>query len=257
MHDLLTLYDTQLRINIEYPGVRKETFPHLVRFIQPAPGMNFISYSRLPEADMDEVIQQQINDLAPRPQPFSWHVYEHDGPPGLQSQLLAHGFAPDDEPDAVLVLEAQRAQAALRAPVRADIRRLVHRQQLDDVTAVEQWVLGGNFDWLKQRLGNHLEIPGYVSVYVAYVEGQPACAGWVYFYPNNPFAGLFGGATRNEFRKRGLYSALLAVRVQEAMARGYPFITTGASPMSHPILVQNGFRLLTHAYAHEWKGRRA
>ena len=93
------------------------------------------------------------------------------------------------------------------------------------------------------------------ALFVAYVEGQPASIGWVYFHPNSQFAGLFGAATRTEYRKRGLYSALLAVRVQEAIGRGYAFVTTGAGPMSRPILLQNGFRLLTHAYAHEGKDK--
>jgi len=66
---------------------------------------------------------------------------------------------------------------------------------------------------------------------------------------------LFGGATLPTYRKRGLYTAVLAVRVQEAIRRGYRFLATGASPMSHPILAQNGFRLLTYAHAYEWKGR--
>ncbi len=255
MHDLLALYDREMRINIEYPGVRRESFPQLVRFIRPAPGMNFIAYSRLDEAHMDEIIQQQIADLAPLLQPFSWHVYEHDQPASLQNRLAAHGFAPDDEPDAVMALAAQEAQPILRATIRAEVRRLEHRNQLDDVITVEQHVLGGNFGWIKSRLGDHLDIPGYLSVYVAYVEGQPASVGWVYFNPGSQFASLFGAATRREYRQRGLYSALLAARVQEAIGRGYAFVTTGASPMSQPILMQNGFRLLTHAFAHEWKGK--
>jgi len=35
-------------------------------------------------------------------QPFSWHVCDHDSPPRLKERLLAHGFAPDDDPDAIM-----------------------------------------------------------------------------------------------------------------------------------------------------------
>jgi hypothetical protein len=252
--ELLALYDQQLRIEIEYPGVRKESFPLLVRFIKPAPGMNFIAYSHLDEANMDTLIEEQIAYFAPMPQPFSWHVYEHDAPPDLKDRLLAHGFAPDDDPDAVMVLDLQGVLPALLETSPIEIRRLTQSDQLDDVVRVEEQVLGGDFGWLKQRLSQHLEIPNYVSVYVAYVDGQPACTGWIYFYPHNAFAGLFGGATLPALRKRGLYTAVLAVRVQEALRRRYRFATTGASPMSRPILTHHGFQLLTHAYAHEWKG---
>jgi len=253
--DLLALYDAQLRIEIEYPGVRKEAFPQLVRFIKPAPGMNYVSYSRLDKANLDAIIQEQIAYFSTMDQPFSWHVYEHDTPPDLKDRLLAHGFAPDDDPDAVMVLEAQEASPALLSPVAIDIRRITQRDQLDDVVQIEAQVWGGDFGWLKQRLGDHLEIPDYLSVYVAYVDGQPACSSWIYFHPHNQFAGLFGGATLPAFRARGLYTAVLAIRVQEARRRGYRFSTTGASPMSRPILARNGFRLLTYAYAYEWKGR--
>ncbi len=253
--ELLALYDTQLRIEIEYPGSRKEAFPHLVRFIRPAPGMNTISYSRLDEHDLDAVIQEQIAYLAPMNQPFSWHVCDHDLPLCLKERLLAHGFALDDDPDAVMVLDTPNASPALLAPVTLDIRRITQRDQLDEVANIEAAIWGGDFGWLKQRLGEHLEIPDYVSVYMAYVDGRPACSGWVYFHPRSQFAGLFGGATLPVFRQRGLYTAVLAVRVQEAMRRGYRFLATGASPMSQPILAHNHFRLLTHLHACEWHGR--
>ncbi|CAG0936038.1 hypothetical protein TFLX_04899 [Thermoflexales bacterium] len=252
--DLLALYDAQLRIEIEYPNVRKEVFPQLVRFIKPAPGMNYVSYSRLDEADLDAVIQEQIAYFSTMDQPFSWHVYEHDTPPSLKEHLLAQGFAPDDDPDAVMVLEVQETSPALLNPAAIEIRRITQRDHLDDVVQIEAQVWGGDFGWLKQRLGDHLEVPNYLSVYVAYVDGQPACSSWIYFHPHSQFAGLFGGATLPDFRARGLYTAILAVRVQEAMQRGYRFLATGASPMSQPILAQNGFRLLTRAYAHEWQG---
>ena len=138
-----------------------------------------------------------------------------------------------------------------------EITRLTQLDQLDDVVRVEEQVLGGDFGWLKRRLSEHLAIPDYLSVYVAYVDGQPACSGWIYFYPHNAFAGLFGGATLPALRKRGLYTAVLAVRVREALQRGYRFVTTGASPMSRPILQQHGFQFLTYAYAHEWQGNTA
>lgn len=252
--DLLNLYDTQLRIEIEYPGVRKEAFPHLVRFIRPAPGMNFISYSRLEGMDISAVINEQVAYFSPMDQPFSWYIYDHDTLPNLKDHLLAHGFAPDDDPDAVMVLDMGETPPALLEPVPFDIRRLSQMEQVDDVVRVEEGVLGGDFSWLKQRLGEHLKIPDYLSVYVAYIDKRPVCAGWVYYHPHSQFAGLFGGATLPAYRKRGLYTSLLAIRIQEAMRRGYRFLATGASPMSQPILARNGFYLLSHAYDYEWQG---
>jgi GNAT superfamily N-acetyltransferase len=253
--ELLALYDRELRIEIEYPGVRKDVFPNLVRFVRPPPGMNYVGYSHLDEGEIDAVIQEQIDFFTQMDQPFSWHVYDHDTPPSLGDRLLAHGFIADDDPDAVMVLTVADTAPALLEPVGDHVRRIDQPDQLEDVVSIEEHVWGGDFSWLTGRLGPHLEIPGYLSVYIATVEGQPACSGWAYFYPKSQFAALFGGATLPEYRGLGLYTGVLAARVQEAVQRGYRYLTTGASPMSQPILARNGFRLLTHAHDYEWKGR--
>ncbi len=256
MQEVLALFDKEQRIEIEYPGARKEVLPHVVRFVRPSPGKNFILHSRLNETNVDAAIQEQVAYFTQMDQPFEWKVYDYDTPPDLKDRLVASGFQPDDDPDAVMVLDLQEAPPALLEPILVDVRRLTRRDQLDDIVRVEGQVLGGNFDWLKQHLGDHLEIPGYVSVYAAYVDSQPACTGWVYFHPYSQFAGLFGGATLSDHRRRGLYTAVVAIRAQEATQRGYRFLTTGASPMSHPVLAKHGFRLLTYAHAYEWKGNR-
>ena len=53
--------------------------------------------------------------------------------------------------------------------------------------------------------------------------------------------------------KRGLYTALVATRVQAALRRGYRFLTIDASPMSQPIVASHGFQLLTYACDYAWK----
>ncbi|MCI0396137.1 MAG: N-acetyltransferase [Chloroflexi bacterium] len=252
--EVLALYDKEQRIEIEHPGTRKDVLPHVVRFVRPAPGANLIAYSRLNESNADAVIEEQIAALAPLNQPFSWKVHDYDTPPDLGERLVAHGFE-RQEPDAIMVLDLREAPAALLEPVTADVRPIRQRGQLADVIKVEEQVWGGSFAWIKQRLGDHLEIPGYLSVYVAYVEGQPVCSGWTYFYGNGHFAGLWGGSTVATYRKRGLYTAVLAVRVQEAMQRGTRYLTIDASAMSRPIVARHGFQLVAQACDYDWKGR--
>jgi GNAT superfamily N-acetyltransferase len=253
INHILEQFDQQQRIAIELPGVRKEVFPNLVRFIRPAPGMNFVGYSRLDEATLDATIAEQIAYFAPMNQPFEWVVYDHDQPPILKERLVAHGFAPD-EPAALMALDLHAPPHALLEPTMVDLRRLTHRDQLEDVIAIEQQVWGGNFGWMRRRMGDHMEIPGYLSIFVAYVERQPACVGWTYFHPRSQFAGLWGGSTLPKYRKRGLYTAVLAARVQEAIGRGYRFLTIEASPMSRPIVASHGFQLLTMTSSYGWEG---
>jgi len=250
--EILSLFDRQQRIEIEYPGMRKDVLPNVVRFVRPEPGMSFILHSRLDEQTADAEIQEQIVFFTQLNQRFEWKVYDHDPPPDLKDRLAAHGFQPED-PDAVMVLDLHATPSTLLRPVTIDARRITRRDQLEDVIAVETQVWGGDFGWIRQRLGDHLEMPGYLSVHAAYVDGQPACCGWVYFHPRSRFADLWGGSTLPNCRGRGLYTAVLAARVQEAVQRGYRFLTIDAGPMSRPIVARHGFRLLTYAHACEWK----
>lgn len=253
--EILALFDRHQRIDIEHPGVRREVTPRVVRFVRAGGGMNWVGYSWLEGADLDAVIAEQTAYFQPLGQPFSWHVYDHDQTPELGGRLEALGFRPDDSPGAVMVLALDSAPRALTAPVTgADLRPITRRGHLEDVIDIMEQVWGGNFGWMRQRLGGHLEIPGYLSLYAAYVDDQPASAAWVYFYPGSPFAGLFGGSTLPAWRGRGLYSALLAIRAQEALRRGYRWLYIDASPMSEPIVARHGFQRVTRLTDYEWAG---
>lgn len=250
---LLELYDQEMRVAMAYPDARREQLPHVVRFLRPAPAMNFILYHQLEEGEMDAVIQAQIADLAPLGQPFTWKLYDHDRPIALRERLLAHGFEEDPEPGAIMVLDLQKAPLPPVSP-EADIRRIEQASGIEDVIAVEEQVWGGSFAWMRQRLGAHLQHPGYLSLYVAYVDDVPAASAWSYFHENSHFASLWGGSTVPAYRRRGLYSALLATRMAEATDRGVPYLVIEAGEMSGPIVARHGFELLTTVRDFEWKG---
>jgi predicted GNAT family acetyltransferase len=59
---------------------------------------------------------------------------------------------------------------------------------------------------------------------------------------------LWGGATVPAYRKRGLYTALVSARAQEAKARGIRCLTIDASPASRAILEKFGFQLMAYAW---------
>jgi hypothetical protein len=76
--EIIELFDRYQRIEIEYPGMRKDVFPGLVRFIRPAPGSSLVSYSRLDPAEADAHIDTQLAYFKQNKLPFCWKVYEHD-----------------------------------------------------------------------------------------------------------------------------------------------------------------------------------
>jgi len=173
--------------------------------------------------------------------------------PSLKDELSAHGFAHDENPADVMVLDVNSASVELLQPVKADIRRVTNLDGLKDVIYVLDKVWGGHNTWVNDRLGGHLEVPGYLSVYVAYIADQPASIAWTYF-PRGQFATLFAGSTIPEYRKQGLYTSLLATRVQEIRARGYPYAVVETGAMSRPIVARHGFQHLTTVHDYEWKG---
>lgn len=78
--------------------------------------------------------------------------------------------------------------------------------------------------------------------YVARVEGEPAGASTATFAPGAVM--LHSGSTLERLRNRGVYSAMVAHRWNEAVRRGTPRVVTRAGPMSRPILEKLGFREL-------------
>lgn len=252
-HNILVKYDKDLRLRILYPEARKEITGDVVRFVRQAPAMNFVAFTFANEHGLDQVIDKELEYFAPMAQPFTWKVYDHDRLPSLKDKLAARSFIEDDEPADVMVLDIHLAPADLFQPVKADIRRITERDGLKDVVHVLDTVYGGSNTWVYDRLGLHLQIPGYLSVYVAYVDDQPASIAWTYF-PHGSFATLFAGSTIAEYRKQGLYTNLLSVRLKEIRARGYDFAVVETGDMSRPIVAKHGFQHLTTVWDYQWKG---
>ena len=256
-NNLLMTYDKDLRLRIMYPEARREITGDVVRFIRKAPGMNLVSFTFATEPDLERVIDNELEYFIPMQQPFTWKVYDHDLLPSLESKLVSRQFVGDDDPADVMVLDLNDAPAYLFQPVHADIRRVTDLEGLKDVIHVLDAVWGGHNTWVNDRLGMHLKVPGYLSVYVAYVDAgkvrKPASIAWTYF-PQGHFATLFAGSTIPEYRKQGLYTSLLSVRLKEIRERGYQFAVVETGDMSRPIVEKHGFQHLTTVYDYEWKG---
>jgi GNAT superfamily N-acetyltransferase len=253
---LTSLYDQDQRINVEYPDSRREVTPDVVRHIDTSDlRQGHVIYSHLTETNAEAVIREQIAFFERLGQNFEWKLFEHDRPSDLKDRLEAHGFLVE-EAEAIMVLDLAEAPQVLWQPVALDVRRISDPRQLTDVLTVQQQVWDEDFSWLGQYLGGALtRFPDQMSVYVAYVYEQPASAAWTYFPRHSQFASLWGGSTVNGYRGRGLYTALLAVRAQEARDRGRTFLTVDASDMSRPILEKFGFQQIAWSWPCKWNSK--
>ena len=252
--EVLALYDVDERQNSEHPSYHLQKTAEVVRHVsKDATRLSFITYSNLTAENADTIIQREIAFFEDHEGiGFEWKTYAHDTPPDLPQRLANHGFAADEE-EALLVMDLQDCPEVYLQPVKLDVRR-IGIEQLQDVVTVLEGVYDTPYDWLERQMRQNLtDQPDFWSIYVAYVDDKPACAAWSNFPKNSHFAGLWGGATLAEYRKRGLYTAVVATRAQEAIQRGYRYLMVDASDMSRPILQKRGFQLLTHTTPYTWK----
>jgi len=252
---MIALYDQDQRKDVEYPKMRREITPNVVRHIDTSDfGKGIISYSQLlNEANADDTIREQVSYFEIIGQDFEWKLYDYDQPSDLKERLGAYGFIVE-EAEAIMVLDLEDAPETFWQPVRHNIQRIISPEKLVDVQSVEQQVWNEDSSWVLHFLGDALRhYPEQMSVYVAYIDEQPASAAWIYFPKHSQFASLWGGATVSRFRKQGLFTALLAARAQEAKARQVRYLTVDAMPMSRPILEKLGFEMMAYSYPCHWK----
>jgi GNAT superfamily N-acetyltransferase len=248
-HELLALFDQEQRREVDFSDVRREVTSTVVRQIGLYERESAIIYSWLTPDNAEAAIREEIAYFEGLKHYLEWKVYAHDTPPDLKDRLQAHGFE-IEEPEALVVLDLlETTSSTLFQPIILDVRRVTQPEKLVDVATVHEQVWHEDFSPMIERLARDLQqIPDQLSVYMAYVDGNPASAAWIYFHAGSQFASLWGGSTVPTYRKRGLYGALLAARAQEAQRRGVRFLTVDASPMSRPILESLGFRWLSAIY---------
>ena len=242
--ELREIYDREHRFGGEFSGRQREVLANLVRLTNKAEQDGFVIYSKLDETNADQVIREQVEYYTDLGCDFEWKLFSHDTPPDLKERLAKHGFEIDED-ETIMVLEISDAPEKLTRPPAHDVRRVTELDQTKQVRALIEEVYGEDYAWLEEMLsGFLLKEPDNASIYMAYDQDRPIAAGWTFFNPPSPFAGLYGGATLEPYRGRGVYTALVAARLQEAQARGFRFLTVDAGPMSRPILENLGFQCI-------------
>lgn len=249
--EVLALHDRELRIEDVEQGARREQTPDVIRYYNPSSRMAWITYAWLNEANIGRVIEEQIAHFEREGMSFEWKVYDHDWPPDLTDRLAARGFQ-IEEPEALVVLDLQEASPDLFTTVGHEVR-LLQPEDLADVSRLKERVYGERSDWIQDELGESMRnSPNDFLVYGAYVDGIMAAAAWIRFHPGTHFASLWGGSTLPEYRRRGIYHDLVAVRAQQADRRGFRYLTLDASSMSRPILEKLGFQVLVYSHPCIW-----
>ena len=253
---LLAAYDDQMRGAPTTPpaGVTHEQDGPLLRVVGQFRG--FVTGPRDLEVhggELDRLIARQRDFFAARGEALEWKTRGHDTPADLTDRLRAAGFLPEDR-ETVLVGRAE--EMAARRPVLPEgvtLRRVTADADLRRIAAMESAVWEEDWGWLADDLiGRVAAGPDEIAVYVAEADGEVVSAAWLEFCAGTEFASLWGGSTLAQWRSRGIYRALVAVRAALAVERKVRYLHVDASDDSSPILHRLGFQAVTTTTPYVW-----
>lgn len=253
---LLSAYDDQMRGAPPTPpaGVTHEQDGPLLRIVGQFRG--FVSGPRDlgVEGDaLDDLIARQRDFFAARGEALEWKTRAHDTPADLTERLRAAGFVPEERETVLIGRAAGMAAGEPTLPDGVTVRRVTADADMRRIAAMESQVWGQDWSWLADDLiGRVAAAPDEIAVYVAEADGEVVCAAWLVFRAGTEFAGLWGGSTLAEWRGRGIYRALVALRAALAVSRGVTYLHVDASDDSAPILRRLGFHAVTTTTPYIW-----
>ncbi len=253
LNELLAIFDQEQRIDLAFPGSRREVAGRVIRHVNREDKTSFIPYSRMDANTVEAEIDAQVAyfELLGIKE-FEWKVYDHDTPADLRQRLAARGFELEPS-EALMVLDLENAPGFYWTLELPEIARITSPEGVRELMRMEDEIWETDHGRLGEWLTRDLQqTPEQLSIYAMWDAGRVVSAAWVYFHPPTQFASLWGGSTLTAYRKRGYYTALLVIRAREARQRGFRFLTVDASPMSRAILEKHGFQFLGFSTPCKW-----
>jgi len=216
--------------------------PHLTRSVSGPRRM--VIWSSLDEANADDVIAGEIAHHRAQKRSFEWKFYSHDGPADLLSRLQRQGLVAGPR-EAVMVYDLSEGPPEC-ASNDCVVTRITRPDQIEHYRGISQETIGKRYNFICDELADAVARGStqYLG-YVAYAGDEPAAIGRLYTHPLSAFGGLYGGSTREAYRQRGFYRAIVAARSADAIKLGARFLLVDALPTSRPILERLGFEHLT------------
>lgn len=254
---LLAAYDAQQRpaetSNLA-PGVVTETDGPITRIVGQHRG--FVSAPRdlgLDGPSVDALITRQRDYFAARGEAVEWKTRGHDLPADLTDRLRAKGFHPEDAETVVVGESAELADEHPALPSGVRIRPVAGDDDLRRIAALQSAVWSRDMSWLAADFADRLRgNPDSFTVLLAESGDDVVANAAVMFKQGTDFAYLGGGSTLADWRGRGIYGALVAVRAAIAARRGVRYLQVDASANSRPILQRLGFVAITTTTPYVW-----
>jgi GNAT superfamily N-acetyltransferase len=242
---VLAAFDEQMRRHpAESPGMRVESEERVTRTVGIDGSWSSVVWSRLSEADADEVIADEIARAGEAS--FEWKLYSHDRPADLPERLRAAGLAPEPV-EMVMVAAIDDLDLPVTPPDGVRLLTVDDDAGVQTMLRVHDEVFGPGTTFpsvvgaVRTSLGMR---PRPMEAVIAWADDVPVSAGRVEFHEGTDFASLWGGGTLPEWRGRGVFRALVGHRAVLARDRGFRYLQVDALPTSRPILERMGFQPL-------------
>ena len=261
--DLLHAYDAQLREEAEVPSAVEVTRLGPLVLATFLGGRGFISYRSLEvggrpadEGSVRELVRGALAHYEAKPEigRVEWKTRGHDHAPGLHEALVDHGFVPD-EAESVMVGDARLLAVDVDLPDGVVVRQVTDEADVRAMLAMQAEVFGDSPEReaeMAEQILHRLRTRDDMEMWVAEADGQVVSAGRLEPVAGTEFAGLWGGATRPEWRGRGIYRALTSARARSALAHGKRYLNSDSTEFSRPILERAGLVKVSTTTPYEW-----
>jgi hypothetical protein len=253
----LRAYDEQLRTDAETPSAIAVAVEGPLRLVTFAGGRGFVTYRDLGGADSAGVrdlvasaVEHFRADMAI--DRVEWKTRGHDHAPGLHDALVANGFEAG-EPESIMIGPLTALAAVGDVPEGVTVRRLTTEADVRAMSAMVDEAFGESVDARQaDALVSRLERADGMELWVAEVVGEMVSGGRLEPVPGTDFVGIWGGATLEAHRHRGIYRALTAARARSALAQGKTLVHSDSTVDSRPILERSGLVRVSTTTPYDW-----
>lgn len=255
--ELLKAYDQQLRGDSETPSAMAVTKHGPLRLVTFAGGRGFVTYRDLAATNAEGVQRLVAGALAHfEPDPtiikIEWKTRRHDHAPGLHEALVANGFTPE-EPESIMLGEARLLNMDVELPAGLTLRTVKEESDVRAMSAMQDVAFGDSVsDEMADELLRRLSLDDGMELWVAEAAGEIVSAGRLEPVAGTLFAGVWGGATLQAWRGRGIYRALTAARARSALRLGKTLIHSDSTEYSRPILERAGLTKVSTTTPYKW-----
>ena len=255
---LLAVYDEQLRTDAETPSATAVTRLGPLRLVTFPAGRGFVTYRDLGGADsaaITRMVPEALRHFRSDPEitRVEWKTRGHDHAPGLHAALVDSGFIPD-EPESIMIGEAAALAVDVDLPEGVVLRPVTAEADVRAMCAMQDAAFGEPVDHAAaDAILRRLARNDGMELWVAEVDGRVISAGRLEPVAGTDVAGIWGGATRPEWRGRGVYRALTAARARSALRMGKALIHSDSTEYSRPILERSGLVKVSMTTPYRWQ----